>query len=602
MRAIALLAAVLIFSPGPALAEENELSEVLLEFQRLGTEQPAAALELLDRTLGQGEPDLAGESDPESLAELYRLRTSLRRSKGDYPLAMADAQRLGLLAHQLGDIGMEAQSLFLQGTVEAEQGRYGAAMEHFHAARGLLETADHPGQLARIYNAIGVTHNFAEHSARAREYFELALASARQAEDDFLIATYTGNLATVIAATEGPEAALPMQREVYAAGERLGDASMQIVAMANICNLLVDSGRLEEADRTCPEAMAEVDRLEGSRVRAGIRMAVGKLRAKQGQLEQALEVYEEGLDIARGIVPTVHRDLLEVLAELHERMDHPQAALERYRELISLHDENLERERQGMVEELEIRYQIERSAAELQLLRLDADLQATQIRLRNALVMGLAFLLLIAIAATGGALHAHRIQSRLRKELAARNDELEQAVSRISELARRDPLTGLLNRRALEELAEQELARKRREETPLCLVLADIDLFKPINDRHGHSVGDEVLKSLAQRLRELFRASDLIARWGGEEFLCLLPNTSLEEAVAAIDRFRADLKEHPIQTGIGPLEITLTFGLAVVEDDLRTAILTADQAMYQGKAAGRDRLVVSSGPDQDHHG
>lgn len=602
MRAIALLAALLMLSAAPLVADPGDRAEQLQEVLRLRSEQPEAALDLLDQVLGPDDPDPGAETDPENLAGLYRLRIMLLRSQGNYALAMTDAERLGLLAQWLGNVRLEAQALLMRGTIEAEQGHYGIAMEQFHSARQLLEGTDHLEQLAVVYNAIGMTHNFADDRVRARDYFELALATARRVADDFLIATYKANVANVLAAIEGPDAALPMQRKVLAMGERLGDVSIRILALANICDLLVDSGDLDEADRACPHAMAEIDSFGGSRLRAGIRLAVGKLRSAQDRPDEALNVYQDGLEIARGVVPTVHRELLVLLAEMHDRMGQPGAAVDRYRELILLRDENLERDRQAMVEELEVRYQVDRSAAELQLLRLDADLQATRIRLRNALLIALAIVLIITSAAAVVALRAHRLQSRLREQLAARNDELEQAVTRISKLARRDPLTGLLNRRALEEMADQELARKRRYGTPLSLLIADIDHFKLINDRHGHAVGDEILEGLGRRLRESFRTSDLIARWGGEEFLCLLPDTSLESAAAAIERLRANLKEHPLETGVGPLHIRLTFGLVEVENELHAAILRADQAMYEGKAAGRDRLVSRPNPAQELHG
>ncbi len=174
---------------------------------------------------------------------------------------------------------------------------------------------------------------------------------------------------------------------------------------------------------------------------------------------------------------------------------------------------------------------------------------------------------------------------------------LRHAMARLDELARTDPLTGLLNRRAMSELLQAEALRVERHARPFAVMLADLDDFKRINDDHGHGVGDHALRSIAQRLLAAVRAQDQVARWGGEEFLLLLPETDMGEALEVADRLRHAVSDAPITSGEQELHITGTFGVAVFEkgDSIHAAIRAADQALYRGKNSGKNRVVEGAG-------
>ena len=179
-----------------------------------------------------------------------------------------------------------------------------------------------------------------------------------------------------------------------------------------------------------------------------------------------------------------------------------------------------------------------------------------------------------------------------RGALESRECELLEANERLGELATRDALTQLANRRVFDERLGQELARARRHGTPLALLLLDIDHFKAFNDRHGHLRGDEVLCSVATILTENIRETDLAARFGGEEFAVLLPDTSEEEAARLAERMRAAIAEEPWRERA----ITASIGVAAYRAEMagaRGLIELADAAMYGSKAAGRDRVTVA---------
>ena len=154
-----------------------------------------------------------------------------------------------------------------------------------------------------------------------------------------------------------------------------------------------------------------------------------------------------------------------------------------------------------------------------------------------------------------------------------------------------DGLTGLANRRAATDALHAEAARAQRLETPLSVVLADLDEFKDVNDVHGHAVGDEVLRVFAEVLRETLRESDVASRWGGEEFLLLLPGADEEGAAQLADRVRRGLAARSIP-GVPGLRVTASFGVAEYAGETNTEqlVAAADSALYRAKRAGKDRV------------
>ncbi|MDT8894151.1 biofilm regulation diguanylate cyclase SiaD [Halomonas sp. I1] len=178
-----------------------------------------------------------------------------------------------------------------------------------------------------------------------------------------------------------------------------------------------------------------------------------------------------------------------------------------------------------------------------------------------------------------------RIADRYQSLLRERNLALK-AASAV------DPLTGLANRRRLHEQLEQLTATSSRHHRPFTLAMVDIDHFKRVNDYHGHGVGDRALEILASTLQDSLRASDHCGRWGGEEFLLLLPETPLPQATSLMERLGERLRglKIPVEANI---KITLTASIGVAEhrpeDDIQATIQRADQALLAAKREGRDR-------------
>lgn len=171
------------------------------------------------------------------------------------------------------------------------------------------------------------------------------------------------------------------------------------------------------------------------------------------------------------------------------------------------------------------------------------------------------------------------------------------AQRKLRQMAATDPLTGLFNRRHMIDLAERELARFQRSRHPIGLLLLDIDHFKIINDSHGHELGDKVLVDVANAIKAVLRSQDLIARWGGEEFLAVLPDTDLEQARASAERVRQALMQQRWCFDGQSVAITISVGVSEFQEDdgLKSAINRADRALYRCKDNGRNRVEVCLG-------
>lgn len=209
------------------------------------------------------------------------------------------------------------------------------------------------------------------------------------------------------------------------------------------------------------------------------------------------------------------------------------------------------------------------------------------------------FLVSTAIITVASMNHRRRLE---RREYDAQVTQ-RHLLAEVQTMATIDWLTSLYNRRHFFRLGEEEIARARRYRHAISVLMIDIDHFKHVNDNHGHSVGDEVLSTVAKRILAGLRGSDIAGRYGGEEFAIVLPETDLESAAEIVaERLRETIDARPIDTAEGPLHVSISVGVVGVNLDhesLLDALTRADAGLYAAKHAGRNRVVRGS-PDLPH--
>ena len=181
------------------------------------------------------------------------------------------------------------------------------------------------------------------------------------------------------------------------------------------------------------------------------------------------------------------------------------------------------------------------------------------------------------------------------EELSVRVREIEELQSELREQALRDPLTGLYNRRHLADAMERELARVKRERRSLSVIVLDIDRFKEINDNYGHQIGDQFLIEISNLIAGHARSSDIACRYGGEEFLLVMPGATLKTALKRAEQIRKQAEDIRISIGKKQLKVTLSLGVATYPKHGKGAeeiVVKADKAMYKAKRAGRNCVAV----------
>ena len=195
----------------------------------------------------------------------------------------------------------------------------------------------------------------------------------------------------------------------------------------------------------------------------------------------------------------------------------------------------------------------------------------------------------------GARIYACLRTKALQDELRDKNRQLEEVLSRVEILAVTDPLTQLYNRRHFETLIENEFATTARYKSPASCLMIDVDFFKQVNDQYGHRVGDTVLKEIAQIIKSCLRKVDTVARWGGEEFVVLLPRTKKEDALIVAEIILKAISAHSF-AGINK-QVTVSIGIASMPDpsiDSSEKLVDAsDSAMYEAKGSGRNKIIIA---------
>jgi diguanylate cyclase (GGDEF)-like protein len=186
--------------------------------------------------------------------------------------------------------------------------------------------------------------------------------------------------------------------------------------------------------------------------------------------------------------------------------------------------------------------------------------------------------------------------SQLRENLQHQKWELMSALELVQTLATRDPLTGLYNRHHMTSLLEQQSRRSDRSGLPMSIAIIDLDHFKRVNDTYGHGVGDEVLRGFARCAEEAMRQSDVVARWGGEEFLLLFPDVGVDQALQGLERLRQKLRGQDLTSSQLGLRTTFSSGMGEWRPGLtqQQVLSRIDEALYRAKHGGRDRDVMAS--------
>ncbi|MBB5234684.1 diguanylate cyclase (GGDEF)-like protein [Deinococcus budaensis] len=437
------------------------------------------------------------------------------------------------------------------------------AIELSRKLRDLSGEAKMLGNLALLYKNL-------EDFGKAAEYFQEALGMHLRegSADGELLCRY--NLSDLHLETGQLQAAVDEGRQAVALARQQGNFMLDIVSTSTLARAMDEQGAWEEALKLYTDAWHRVspvaERYPEVAVWAALYFGRGLLRNGGGQGAQPLleeaRILAERYGIKRAAAEA-HRDL----AAAYQGAADPVQATEHLKTAYALDLEIYRQENSQRTAALMVEHQAERARAE-----------AEAYRIRT-----------LELAGTNAELEkANREKTAL---LAA----LQEQSKRLERQLREDGLTGVYNRRHIEERLLQAFEQHRQTGHPLALLMVDLDHFKQINDRFSHPVGDEVLRRAARLFQDLCRPGNLVGRYGGEEFLVVLPHATPQQAADMAERLRLAVRHHPWSELAPDLEVTLSIGVCARTDvrDHEKMIALADEKLYEAKAAGRDRVAAS---------
>ncbi|TAK26486.1 MAG: GGDEF domain-containing protein [Myxococcaceae bacterium] len=469
--------------------------------------------------------------------------------------ADADARATGDDALRLQVMVSRSKALTITGDLQG-------ALECFRDGMELSRALGDRHTEGVLLLGLGFFHGQLEESVPYEEYTRLALARFRELGDPQRVALCLNNIAGSISRRKRYAEALACYEEALPIALGLGWRRGQALILAGHGGVLLHQGHIDEGKRMYLASNAILEELGDVFQQTRHLNLLGRALLEGGRPAEALPCLEAAVRHAEARRFEIELSLaLELVSRAHEALGDAPSALRALRRHVEEGAIAGNRRTEEVVRKLKLEHRLS-----------IAKREAQQQESRND-----------ELAAVNAAL------TEAMRQHEALQDELER-------LARTDPLTGLLNRRRMDELGDREIERCQRSSAPLAVMLADVDHFKRINDRYGHAVGDEVLVEMAARLKGNVRGGDLVARWGGEEFCVLLVDTDDEGARLAAERVRRAIAQRPFETSAGPLKVTLSLGVVALDDGparLSGLLRQADAALYTAKHRGRDQYYLA---------
>ncbi|MFL6619807.1 MAG: diguanylate cyclase [Povalibacter sp.] len=524
---------------------------------------------------------VTASNDPRLQAQWHALQGCSARGANSFDEAQRQWEKSLELARAVNDTELQDFVLTQQADVYINRHDLHSAAMAIEADRVLSEAGSDQQMKARHLYWAGVLRMTIEDGLRAAPLFTEAAQRFRALDNPTWESDSLRLLANTLLDSDRPADALaPAQRAVELL-EKIDDPIYLALAQGSLALALVFNGERSRALQLSRKSAAAARSFRDGEWKTSVLINHAEVLRRCEDAEGAINVLHRDVQPrlpAESALPSTNRRFQLVLAEALSAAGRAEEARAAWHDVLRLSRRNFDRvlADQLTVQRAELekqRLQRENELLEQRSLQFERALKAES----HARSMTKLVVLLVLSAAAAAVLWLRRVNRR------------------IAAAAATDALTGVLNRRSALELGRVSMLNARREQRPLSILVLDVDHFKRVNDTHGHATGDDALRGVAKLLRQCLRRSDLLARWGGEEFLVLLPDADDSIALALAERLRAAIATIEIPTRQGVLNITTSIGLASLESidaDLEATIARADRALYRAKREGRNRVIV----------
>lgn len=467
---------------------------------------------------------------------------------------LLEAQRL---FEQVGTPLEKSKALNLLGLNYLSLSAYAESLEYFLGALKIFHELGEKNQEAEVLNNIGQLYLFLADYQKATSYLFRSLDSARLTVHKRCEADALNNLCSAFCALNEYHKAIDFGLRSASIYQEIGCLTGQVGVLNSVGDAYLSMRDFAQALAFFTLAQEVAEKIDYKVELARAWQKISDVYLQVNKLNQALNFASRALITARKIGDKKQQyECYQKLALIYKKQNDFEKALAHFEYFVAIRQEVFNEESDSRLKRLEVIHQLER-------IRKDAEIS----HLRNA---------------------------ALQQEI----EERKKAETQLRDLATSDPLTGLFNRRQFFALADRELVRSRFMGYSLAVILMDLDYFKQINDTHGHLVGDKVLMAVAHNIGAIIRETDLACRYGGDEFILLLPETELLAAKKVADRLRRSIIVHTVPTERGPISVKASLGVVGVSGKIETTLedllSRADQALYKAKESGRNRVVIAA--------
>ncbi len=500
------------------------------------------------------------------------------------------------LARTAGDMALRISATITAGNSHGEEGNFPAALSTLQEAAALARQYAHPIQTVMALNALAQLYTTLKQYDKGFEALEEALPIAALTDSPGRIATLKNTEYGLAIETNQPKRALKALLAGLALERQIGADRMIAVSLVNLSDSYLKEGDYRNALAYANQAIDAALPLNALSTEATARVNIGQAYLGMGRLAEGKRSFEEGLAVYEKSAdkPALQEVMLEYGLALERAGDMPGAVAAYHRER-KLSNELFEAQRQKAVMELQGKYEADKKERQIELLRRENQVKSAEIdnrRLQQRVWWLLAVVFALASVIVG---ILYRKVRHANAQLKVKNLELKQQSSR-------DPLTSLYNRRHFQEFMRTQVHAEKRglggaaEDMVGALFLIDVDHFKHVNDTYGHAAGDAVLTMISENLREILRETDMIVRWGGEEFLAFLPALPRNGVDEIARRLLAGISSNQIDYQGTAISVNVSIGFAPFplspgEQPLpwERAVNLVDMALYMAKGHGRNR-------------
>ncbi len=362
------------------------------------------------------------------------------------------------------------------------------------------------------------------------------------------------------------------------------------IAYSNLSDFYIEKKDFTNAIQALEQSV--IYSIQGNRKRQLIfnYLKLGKLKKEQKKCNEAIDSFNKALEMAKQThdKEAIRKTLL-VMADCYAKLGNYREAYLYSLEFIKNSRELFSKQLIEQLASLESKHKTKVMEQKLKKLEKISEKQQKSLFLHKTtlsivIIFVIVFLILL------------KQRQKLIEDIEKKNKDLELLIGTIEKVSKTDDLTGLPNRRGLSEFMEREISRALRQKETFCFAICDLDNFKLINDNFSHQVGDIVLMAVSKTFQDLIRKVDIVARFGGEEFIFVFTNTSLENAQKVCEKIRKTIEETEFVVYDKPIKITLTFGVTEFspQKNFEKLLQEADRALYIGKESGKNRVITYS--------